>query len=248
MCCNVPNLCGTISREGNSPVPYMYIYIFIGIDWANKYPQFIMGVLAQAKNGDEQFWNIKISCSHWEGSACTQSALILFFKASGWGEDFFSFSLCSQHVPFKLPMGSYQVPNMFPRFPIAPRFNPICFAQSPPILTYIGGPKGEALHLSIESSILGSLHSFNSFLWWANQIDSLQKTKVGLVRHPQLIDIKQNKESSFYHATSIGARSSKPLIGFIPNIPQSGDESVQRKEKEEDCVSDLNWFFNEFHP
>jgi hypothetical protein len=22
----------------------------------NKYPQFIMGVLAQAKNGDEQFW------------------------------------------------------------------------------------------------------------------------------------------------------------------------------------------------
>jgi hypothetical protein len=29
----------------------------------NKYPQFIMGVLAQAKNGDKQFWNIEISCS-----------------------------------------------------------------------------------------------------------------------------------------------------------------------------------------
>jgi hypothetical protein len=40
-------------------------------------------------------------------------------------------------------------------FPIAPRFNPICFAQSPPLLTYIGGPKPEALHLSMESSILG---------------------------------------------------------------------------------------------
>jgi len=40
-------------------------------------------------------------------------------------------------------------------FPIAPHFNPICFAQSPPLLTYIGGAKGEALHLSIESSILG---------------------------------------------------------------------------------------------
>jgi hypothetical protein len=27
---------------------------------------------------------------------------------------------------------------------------PTCFAQSPPLLTYTGGPKGEALHLSIE--------------------------------------------------------------------------------------------------
>jgi hypothetical protein len=33
----------------------------------NKYPQFMMGVLAQAKNGDEQSWNIEISCSQWEG-------------------------------------------------------------------------------------------------------------------------------------------------------------------------------------
>jgi hypothetical protein len=58
-------------------------------------------------------------------------------------------------------------------FPIAPRFNPICFAQSPPLLTYITGPKGEAIHHS-ESSILGSLNSF-LFLQWANQIGSLQK-------------------------------------------------------------------------
>ncbi len=35
--------------------------------------------------------------------------------------------------------------------------NHICFAQNPPILTYIGGPKGEALHLSIKSSILEEL-------------------------------------------------------------------------------------------
>jgi hypothetical protein len=33
-----------------------------------------MGVLAQAKNGDEQFLEIGISCSQWEGSACTQNA------------------------------------------------------------------------------------------------------------------------------------------------------------------------------
>ncbi len=102
---------------------------------------------------------IEISCSQWVGSTCTQSSLIIFLLSFGWGEegeDFF-------HFPF--------VPNMFPRFPmcspkvfpIAPHFNPICFAQSPPLLTFVAGPKGEALHLSIESSILGSLHSLNFF-------------------------------------------------------------------------------------
>ncbi len=43
-------------------------------------------------------------------------------------------------------MSSHQVLNIFSRFsmcsprvfPIAPRFNPICFTQSPPLLTYIG--------------------------------------------------------------------------------------------------------------
>jgi hypothetical protein len=50
---------------------------------SNKYPQFIMGVLVQAKNGDEHLWNIEISCSQWERSACTQSALISFFQVLG---------------------------------------------------------------------------------------------------------------------------------------------------------------------
>ncbi len=86
------------------------------------------------------------------------------------GGFFFHFSF----VPFKFPMCSPRV------FPIAPPFNPICFSQSPPLLTYIGGPKGEALHISIESFILGNLHRFNFFLRWANQIGSLQKKKVGL--------------------------------------------------------------------
>jgi hypothetical protein len=123
---------------------------------------------------------------------------------------FFSFEFwvgCSQHVPFKVLMCSHEVLNMFPRFPmcsprvfsIAPRFNPICFAQSPPLLTYIGGPKGEALRLYIESSILGSLHSFNLLLQWANQIGSLQKNKVGLVRHLQLICMKHNKYPKFIY-------------------------------------------------
>jgi hypothetical protein len=104
---------------------------------------------------------IEISCSQWEGSACTQRALLLF-SLKLWGEDFFFFPL--------FPMGSHRVPNMCPRFPmcfprvfpVSPRFNLLCFAQSPPLLTYIGGPKGRAPHLSIiESSILGSLRGFN---------------------------------------------------------------------------------------
>jgi hypothetical protein len=49
---------------------------------------------------------------------------------------------------------------------------------------YIAGPKGEAIHLSVESSILGSLHSFNFFLQLANQIGSLGKKRVELVKHP----------------------------------------------------------------
>jgi hypothetical protein len=40
---------------------------------------------------------------------------------------------------------------------------------------------------------LGRLHSFNFFLQWANQIDSLPEERVGLVRHPQLINMKQKK-------------------------------------------------------
>ncbi len=87
-----------------------------------------------------------------------------FFSFRFWGgveEDvFFCFVL------FKFPMDSHQVPTMFTRFsmcssrvfPGAIHFNPICFAQSPSLLSYIVGPKGEALNISIESSILESLH------------------------------------------------------------------------------------------
>jgi hypothetical protein len=78
----------------------------------------------------------------------------------------------SQWVPIRFPICSPRV------FLIAPRFNLICFAQSPLLLTYIGRPKGEALHLSIESSLLGSLHSFQILFWsWANQIGSLPNLK-----------------------------------------------------------------------
>jgi hypothetical protein len=104
------------------------------------------------------------------------------------------FPTCSFQVPTRFPMCSLRV------FPIALCFNPICFiccAQSPPLLTYLCGPKGEALHLSIESSILGSLHSFNFFLLWTIKLTHCKKKKVGLVRQPQLIHMKKNKYPQF---------------------------------------------------
>jgi hypothetical protein len=73
----------------------------------NKYPQLVIGGISRAKHGDEQFWNIEISCSQWEGSACTQSALILFsFKFLVGGGFFFIFPL--------FPTCFFQVPNGFP--------------------------------------------------------------------------------------------------------------------------------------
>ncbi len=87
----------------------------------------------------------------------------------GQEEDFFHVSF----LPNRFPMCSPWVLS------ISPCFNPICFAQSAPLFTYIAGPKGKALHHSIESSILRRLHSFNVVLWWADQNS---KIKVGLVK------------------------------------------------------------------
>ncbi len=97
--------------------------------------------------------------------------LSFFWAGGGGGGEFFHFSF--------VPTCSLQVPNVFP---IASCFDPICFAQSPPLLTYIGGPKGEALHLSIESaSIVSTL-----FCDGPIKLAHCQRKKVGLGRHPQL--------------------------------------------------------------
>jgi len=85
----------------------------------------------------QKWWStvleIEISCSQWEGSARTQSALIFFFWVLGWGEGrfFFFFPLfptCSLQVPNGFLSGSnkfLRFPMCSPRvFPIAPRFNP----------------------------------------------------------------------------------------------------------------------------
>ncbi len=120
-----------------------------------------------------------------QGKGKARQILIFFFfnfKIFLWEDSFQFFFHCSQHVPIKFPRFSLCSPRVFP---IAPCFNPLCFAQSPPLLIYIHGPKGKALHLSIETSILRSLHSFNFF---CNGPIKLAQCKIfkkkGFVRHP----------------------------------------------------------------
>ncbi len=57
-----------------------------------------------------------------------------------------------------------RIPMCSPRvFPIAPCCNLICFAQSPPLLTYIGGSKGGGTPSFHKIFYFGSVHSFNLF-------------------------------------------------------------------------------------
>ncbi len=94
----------------------------------------------------------------------TKCLNLFSFKFWVGGRFFFSFFFCFQHVSLKFPMGSHQVLNLFPMFPmcssrvfpIALSFNPICLPKVLPF-SPICGPKPDAIHLSMESSILGRL-------------------------------------------------------------------------------------------
>jgi hypothetical protein len=116
----------------------------------------------------------------------------------GGGGGFFSF--------FPLfPTCSLQVPNMFPRypmcssraFPIALPFNPICFGQnSSPSHLYTWAEGGGTL-ASHKIFYFGRLCIVSTF-FCDEQIklahcQKEKEKKVGLVRHPQPINMKQNK-------------------------------------------------------
>jgi len=110
----------------------------------------------------------------------------------GWGEGrggFFSFFLCSQHVPFKFSMGSHQVSNMPPRFsmrfpsvfPIASCFNPICFARSPPLLTYIQVGQRVRHSMFLQNLLFwGASTLFLCFFGWAHFSNWLIAKEKGL--------------------------------------------------------------------
>ncbi len=113
----------------------------------------------------------------------------------------FSFFLCSQHVPFMFPsMGSHQVPNVFPNgVPNSTSLSSHMFYPKPSFSQLYRWAKWRATPSFHKIFYFGeTFHSFNLFLQWANQNNSLQKKKVGLVRHPQLINMKQNKYYKTY--------------------------------------------------
>ncbi len=99
----------------------------------------LQGVLAQAKNGDQVFWEEKFHAANGKAQACTQGALFLFLFCfggegrggeGGGGEFFFifrSFPICLHYVPFKFPICS-PIRNIFPFF-IPPHFYPICLGN-----------------------------------------------------------------------------------------------------------------------
>jgi len=99
----------------------------------------LQGELAQAKNGDELFWEDKSHAANWKkAQACTQGALLYSFKVSGGKDFFFHFPLV--HNVF--PLCSLQVPNVFPNIlSIDLTFIPCVMATLNPPFTYIGGPK-----------------------------------------------------------------------------------------------------------
>jgi hypothetical protein len=63
------------------------------------------GVLGQAKNGDELFWEEKFSAANWKAHACTQGALLFFLLSFGWEWWERNFFFVFFHFPL--------VPNVF---------------------------------------------------------------------------------------------------------------------------------------
>jgi len=107
----------------------------------------------------------KFNLFHFAGEECEDEILLL---------------LCSYHVPQVLNAFHNNVPNRASIYPKS-------FAQSSPLLPYIGGAKGGALHPHIEIVILGS-HLRFSFLWLMGQskwpIVNLFKNRTWEAAHP----------------------------------------------------------------
>ncbi len=96
--------------------------------------------------------------------------------------------------------------------------------------------KGDTLHLSIESSILGSHHSFNFCFLVIDQSNWLiatekKKKKAGLVRHPQLINVKQNNKYP---------QNKHPFFSsFWKHPPQIAFKKKEKKKKPQNALLEI---------
>jgi len=70
---------------------------------------FAWGLLAQAKNGDQLFWEVKFHAANGKAPTCTQGALLFFLLCFGGlevGEEYLIFFLGSQCVPTMFTLSS----------------------------------------------------------------------------------------------------------------------------------------------
>ncbi len=105
----------------------------------------MQGELAQAKNGDELFWEDKSHAANWKkAQACTQGALLYSFKVSGGKEFFFIFPwfTMSSHM---FPSSSQCVPQIFIH---RPHFYPMCYGNPKPTFHLYRWAKEEELYTS----------------------------------------------------------------------------------------------------
>jgi hypothetical protein len=107
----------------------------------------LQGVLAQAKNGDQVFWEEKFHAANGKAQACTQGALPFSLLCFGGGGEVF----CHFYrLPNVFTVCSLQVPMIFPNFAIFPQhvfhstslLSQYDLEKWCPPFTYIGGPKG----------------------------------------------------------------------------------------------------------
>jgi hypothetical protein len=138
--------------------------------------------LAQAKNGDKQFWKIKVPYSQWKAQHGLMRGAVFFFLRRGGGGIFSFFS----YVPYEFPI-------CFPKtFPIAPHLYPTWFCPKFNTLMYIKVSHREYIcsWLSIEVLLLWSAQCSKNKWWWANRHGSFKNTKCECTH--ELINMNRN--------------------------------------------------------
>jgi hypothetical protein len=127
-----------------------------------------------------------------------------------WGlniDSFFFFFPFFPLVPNVFPTGSCHVPMRFPKFPIAPQFYPIWFAQSSTLVnmnwnsrlkgsTFVSILQLGSKELLILRSVPNNVHKN---WWWANDVGSFtKKIKMKSVSDPWTNYYESNYELSNY--------------------------------------------------
>jgi hypothetical protein len=135
----------------------------------------------------------EISCSPWEGLACT-CEWYSFFIFEGCERGIFFPPLFSQCVPIMFPWDSHQVLKMFP---ITSRFYPVLFAQG-----------STPMYINWEWGAKGKHDKVNSYFWEGGKFRLLCW---GVPNVPKLLVMGQSNGSFFLNKTK------RELWAYMPN-------------------------------